>query len=188
METTSQQALIRRPALRRGLTIMEMMVSLSITGMLLAGLVTAFVTSADAVEMNDQFFRATQAARVTLNQVLVECRRADALQCSSSGVYDYFDVIRPAEVLEPDEVFRRYKYDAVNKHLTLTIFYTDGTSSPSYIMVRNVEAAEFGPPQVGVDANNATVVQRLPVVLTVKVGKNVVTLHGAAGPRRAMKF
>jgi len=186
MDTLSRR--FRSRTRRRGLTIMEMMVSLSITGMLLTGLATAFVTSADAVSANEQFFRATQAARVTLNQVLVECRRADALQCSSSGTYDYFDVIRPVEVLETDEVFRRYKFDALTKQLTLTIHYADGTTSPAYVMVRNVEAAEFGPPQTGVDDNNATVVQRLPVVLTVKVGKNVVTLHGAAGPRRAMKF
>lgn len=178
--------ILRRP--RRGITMMEMMVSLSITGMLLAGLASAFVTSADAVEMNEQFFRATQAARITLNQVLVECRRADALQCSSTGTYDHFDVIRPQEVLEPNEVFRRYRYDQAGKRITLTIHYADGTTSPAYTMVKNVEDAQFGPPQTGVDFNNATVVKRLPVVITIKTGRNVVTLNGAAGPRRAMQF
>ena len=173
---------------RRGLTMMETIVSIAITGMLLTGLASAFVTSADAVEMNEQFFRATQAARVTLNQVLVECRRADALQCSSTGTYDYFDVIRPEEVLDENEVFRRYRFDATAKQITLTIHYNDSTTSQAYVMVRNVEAAEFGPPQTGVDSNNAVVVKRLPVVLTVKVGKNTVTLNGAAGPRRAMSF
>jgi type II secretory pathway pseudopilin PulG len=173
---------------RRGLTMMETIVSIAITGMLLTGLASAFVTSADAVEMNEQFFRATQAARITLNQVMVECRRADALQCSNTGTYDYFDVIRPEEVLDENEVFRRYRYDATARQITLTIHYADETTSPAYVMVRNVEAAQFGPPQTGVDSNNATVVKRLPVVLTVRVGKNVVTLNGAAGPRRAMSF
>ena len=177
---------------RRGLTIMEAMVSISITTMLLAGLATAFVSSTEAVEQNEQFFRATQAARVTLNQVLVECRRSDALRCRNTatdpGPYDHFDVIRPQEVLDPNESFRRYRFDAANKRITLTLHYTDGTTSPSYVMVRNVEAAEFGPPQTGVDSNNASVVQRMPVALTIKVGRNVVTLNGAAGSRRAMKF
>lgn len=168
--------------------MMETMVSLAITSLLLSGLATAFVTSADAVEQNEQFFRATQAARVTLNQILVECRRADALQCSSTTTYDYFDVIRPEEVLDEDEVFRRYRYDAEKRQLTMTLHYVDGTTSPTYVMVRNVDAAQFGPPQTGTDFNNAVVVQRLPVVLTVKVGKNAVTLNGAAGPRRAMSF
>jgi type II secretory pathway pseudopilin PulG len=117
---------------RHGLTMMETIVSIAITGMLLTGLASAFVTSADAVEMNEQFFRATQASRVTLNQVLVECRRADALQCSSSGPYDYFDVIRPEEVLEDNEVFRRYQYDAVMKQITLTIHYANDTPRTSW--------------------------------------------------------
>ena len=176
----------RRP--RRGLTLMEAMVSISITTMLLAGISASFVSSANAVNANDQFFRATQAARVTMNQILVECRRADAVQCSSTGTYDYFDVIRPAEVLDPNEVYRRYRYDAANKQITLTIRYADGTDSAAYVMARNVSAATFGPPQMGIDANNASVVQRLPISLTTKVGGNVVTLNGAAGPRRAMKF
>lgn len=186
--TRTRLAHRRTPRARRGLTMMEAMVSLSITGMLLAGLASAFVTSADAVEQNEQFFRATQAARVTLNQVLVECRRSDALQCSSTGAYDHFDVIRPQEVLEPNELYRRYRFDPAAKQVTLTIHYADGTAGPPYVMVRNVQAAAFGPPQMGVDANNATVVQRMPVVLTVKVGRNAVTLNGAAGSRRAMRF
>lgn len=173
---------------RRGVTLMEAMISISITGMLLAGITSAFVTSADAVEQNEQFFRATQAARVTLNQVVVECRRSDALQCSDTGTYDYFDVIRPQEVLDPNEVFRRYRFEAADNRITLTLHYADGTTSPSYVMVRNVRAAEFGPPQMGVDANNAAVVQRMPVVLTIQVGRNAVTLNGAAGSRRAMTF
>src|SRR3954454_7713215 len=118
---------------RRGLTLMEAMVSISITTMLLAGIAASFVSSANAVSANDQFSRATQAARVTMNQVLVECRRADAVQCSSTTAYDYFDVIRPVEVLDPNEVYRRYRYDATNKQITLTIHYADGTDSAAYV-------------------------------------------------------
>jgi type II secretory pathway pseudopilin PulG len=173
---------------RRGLTLMEAMISLSITTMLLAGIATSFVSSANAVSANEQFSRATQATRVTMNQILVECRRADAVQCSSTGTYNYFDVIRPTEVLDPNEVYRRYRYDATNKQITLTIHFADGTDSPAYVMVRNVQAATFGPPQMGVDSNNASVVQRLPVTLTIKIGGNVITLNGAAGPRRALRF
>jgi hypothetical protein len=167
---------------------MEAMVSMAITTMLLAGIATAFVASADAVEQNDQFFRASQAARTTMTQVLVEARRADAVMCGENGATDYFDVIRPEEVLEPEESYRRYKFDPTTRQVTLTIYKLDGTTTGPFVMVRNVESATFGPPQMGVDANNATVVQRLPVTLTIKVGKNLITLNGAAGPRRAMKF
>src|SRR3954468_1677046 len=155
---------------RRGLTLMEAMVSISITTMLLTGIASSFVSSADAVSANDAFFRSSQAARVTLNQMLVEIRRADAVQCSNTGTYDYFDVIRPVEVLDPNEVYRRYRFDATNRRLTMRLHLADGTDGPEIIMVRNVAAAQFGPPQTGVDSNNATVVQRLPVSLTVGSG------------------
>jgi type II secretory pathway pseudopilin PulG len=178
----------RRPRQRLGLTLMETMVSLSITTMLLAGVATAFVTSADAVSANESFARSTQAARVTLNQILVEVRRADAVRCSSTGTYDYFDVIRPTETLDPNEVYRRYRFDAANRRMTMRLHLADGTDGPEIVMVRNVSAAEFGPPQMGVDSNNSTVVQRLPVSLSVGVGPNAITLNGAAGPRRALKF
>ncbi|MDB5297356.1 MAG: hypothetical protein JWO31_3339 [Phycisphaerales bacterium] len=181
-------AYCRRLRTRRGLSMVELMISVSITTMLLAGVVTAFVASADAVETNDQFFRATQAARVTVNQMVVECRRSDALRCDAGGADDYFDVIRPTEVLDPDEAYRRYRYDPAGRRVTLTVYHLDGTAGPTYTMVRNVAAARFGPAQTGVDANNATVVQRLPIALTVQVGRSSVTLNGAAGSRRAMKF
>jgi prepilin-type N-terminal cleavage/methylation domain-containing protein len=174
--------------LRRGLTMMEMMVSMSITTMLLAGVAGSFVSSANVVSANDAFFRASQAARVTLNQVVVECRRADAVQCSNTGTYDYIDVIRPVEVLETNEVFRRYRYDVANRQLTMTLRYADGTDGTPRVMVRNVAAATFGPPQMGVDSNNATVVQRLPISVTIGVGPNAITMTGSTSPRRAMKY
>jgi hypothetical protein len=173
---------------RRGLSLMEAMVSLSITTMLLAGVATAFVASADAVTANEAFARSTQAARVTLNQMLVEVRRSDAVRCSATGTYDFVDVIRPTETLDPNEVYRRYRFDAANKRLTMRLHLADGTDGPEIVMVRNVSAAAFGPPEMGVDSNNATVVQRLPVSLAVGVGPNAITLNGAAGARRAMKF
>ena len=85
-----------KPGRRRfGVTMMEMMVSMTITSMLLAGVAGSFVSSANVVTANDAFFRASQAARVTLNQVVVECRRAEAVQCSNTGIYNYFEIIRP---------------------------------------------------------------------------------------------
>lgn len=178
-----------KPGRRRfGVTMMEMMVSMTITSMLLAGVAGSFVSSANVVTANDAFFRASQAARVTLNQVVVECRRAEAVQCSNTGIYNYFEIIRPVEVLEINEVSRRYTFDSANRWITLTIHYVDGSDSTPRIMVRNVSSASFGPPQMGVDSNNATVVQRMPVSITIGVGANAVTMSGATGPRRAMKY
>lgn len=171
---------------RRGISLVETLISVVIMAMLMTGLASAFITSSDAIELNEQFFRATQAARVSLNQILVECRRADAVQCGNTSAYDYFDVIRPPHSREVNENFRRYAYDSANKRLTLTIHYLDGTTSSTWILVRNVDSATFGPPEIGTDSEGDSVVQQFPVELTIRIGKNVITLEGAAAPRRAM--
>src|SRR4051812_31391096 len=76
---------------RRGLSIIEVMISLTISAFLLVAVAAAYNASADAVEMNDKFFRATQAGRVTMNQLLTEIRRADSVEVGTN----YINVIRP---------------------------------------------------------------------------------------------
>lgn len=173
---------------RRGLSMVEALIALSICSALLVATGAAFTASASAVQNNTDFSKATQTARVTLNQMLVEIRRADSIQCASTTTAGaYFDVIRPSGSLLPNETSRRYAFDATNNQLTLTIF-TTGATATTYVLAHNITGASFGPPQIGTDANNASVVQRLPVTLTVKVGQNVITLSGAEGPRRALRY
>ena len=83
---------------------------------------------------------------------------------------------------------RRFKYDPTNKRVTLQIFYgATSTGGTVYEMASNISAVGFGPAVMGQDWNNTTVVQHVPISVSVTVGKNFVTLNGAAGPRRAQK-
>src|SRR4051812_7948867 len=59
----------------RGLSLVECLISLAITALLLTGVAAAFRASAAAIKINDQFFRASQAARISLNQIMTEVRR-----------------------------------------------------------------------------------------------------------------
>lgn len=174
----------RRP-LARGLSLPEVMISLTITAGLLVSVAGAFVAASSAVDSNDQFFRATQAARVSLNQLTNEIRRADVVQVNSGS---QLDVQRPAENMPAaNEIYRRYAYDSTGKRLTMQIFYSGGTSSAVYTLARNVSSASFGPADTGQDSLGQTVVTRVPITVKVAVGKNSVTLTGSAGPRRALK-
>ena len=173
---------------RRGLSMIEAMIAMGISSMLLVAVSGAFTASSQAVETNDQFFRASQTSRVVLHQMLGEIRRADLVQCDPTETdLTYFDVIRAAEDITPGEVYRRYKYDATTRQLVLTIFKSGGVVSARYVLANNVDSATFGPPQNGNNSANVLVVQRLPVTVTVKVGSNYIALNGAAGPRRALK-
>lgn len=175
----------RPRAPRRGLSLVEVMISLTISTFLLVAVAAAYNASADAVEMNDRFFRATQAGRVTMNQLLTEIRRADSVQVFS----DKIDVIRPVQNRLANETYRTFAYDAANKQMKLQIHYNSppaaAPDSPWYSLARNVELATFGPAEVQKDANNTDVVTRVPVQLVVKIKNNEVRLSGASGPRRA---
>ena len=59
------------------------MISLAITTMLLTAIAAAFHSSSQIIKENDEFFRATQAGRVCLNQILTEVRRSDAIACTT---------------------------------------------------------------------------------------------------------
>ena len=175
----------RRTFARRGLSIAEVLISLTISAFLLVAVAAAYSASADAVEMNDRFFRATQAGRVTMNQLLTEIRRADAVDVSTANV---IKIMRPAQNRSsPYELERWYAYDPANKQVTLQIRYTSASlipPTPKYSLSRNVDQATFGPPEQDPVTG---VVMRVPITLVVKIGNNEVRLSGSSGPRRAAK-
>src|SRR5438046_9081461 len=100
---------VARRVAPRGLSIIEMMISLTISSFLLVAVAAAYNASANAVEMNDRFFRATQAGRVTMNQVLTEIRRADWVACSPAN--DTLYVTRPSPTRTTDADSREFTYD-----------------------------------------------------------------------------
>lgn len=176
----------RHHPLPGGFSIAEVMLSLAITSMLLVGVAAAYSASADAVDGNDQFFRATQAARVTMNQLLTEVRRADSVDTSDVAPFDTVFVTRDPDLRLTEEQYREFKYDAAGKKITLQIVFkkaSDNTiyKSPLYTMCRNVDECKFGPP----DKNAAGVEVRVPVTVVVKSGGHTIRLSDTSGPRRA---
>ena len=179
---------------RRGLSIVEVMISLTISSFLLVAVAAAYNASASAVEMNDRFFRATQAGRVTMNQLLTEIRRADRVACSSTS--DTIIVTRPSATATKDgantEVQRWFRYNAATKKVTVQIYYErpDLTiyGGPVFSLASNVESATFGPPDTMPNpAGGAALETRVPVTIEVKIGGNAVRLSGSSGPRRLMQ-
>src|SRR2546423_5490584 len=116
---------------RRGMGIIEVMISVSISASLLVAVAAAFKASSNAINRNDEFFRCTQAGRISLNQMLTEIRRADAVQVNGTTSVD---IIRPTQSRLPNEVHRTFSYDATNQRITLQIFYTTGPASPLYTL------------------------------------------------------
>jgi type II secretory pathway pseudopilin PulG len=151
---------------RRGLSIAELMISLAISAMLLAAVAAAFAVSTSAINMNDDFFRASQAARVSVNQIMTEVRRCQ------SGVVDP----QSLELTLNTGQKRTYAFDPVAQELRMTI-HTGILPEPVYRLASDVSSLRF-------DTDGTTV----SMTMTVKVGDNSVTLSGSALPRRLVTY
>ena len=145
--------------------LIELLVSLAIAAALLTAVAAAYAATTSAIRVNDEFFRASQAARVSINQIMAEVRKC------SSGVVDT-DAI---ELTNAAGEKRVYSFDVATNRLLLT--FPDVIGAPSYTLARNVDDVEF-----------FTDGLTTSMTVTIEVGQNKVTLSGSAMPRRTMTF
>ena len=163
--SVATQSNVRHRQRRRGLGLIELLVSLAISSALLTAVGVAYAASAQAIEANDQFFRASQAARVSVNQIMAEVRKCQ------SGVVDTASVEISPAVGEK----KLYAFDSASHRLTLTL--PDQLTPPTYTLAHNVTSALF-----------YTDGQTISMTVTVKIGNNEVTLNGSAMPRRTVSY
>ncbi len=156
MRTVPATHLIKKS--RRGLSLAEVMISLAISAMLLTAVAAAFSASSEAIEINDQFFRASQAARVSMNQILTEIRRANAVQVPAGN--------SSLSMITFDNKDRTYSYDAANKRLKLIT--NDVLTDPDYTLASNCTSTTF-------DVDTFTDAGGI---------KHVIRLTGSAAPRK----
>ena len=173
---------VRRRSRRHGLSLIEVLMALALTAMLLTAAGMAFQVSADSVQANDEFFRATQAARISMHQILTQVRRG-SVQLAWNPKWIRLTTAPDAGQTVGDDV--TYSYDATAKQLKLIT--NDVTTDPDYVLASNVTDLTFDV-EPGTDYNNAPCVARVTVMIKVKVGKNEVLLSGAAAPRRNLRY
>jgi prepilin-type N-terminal cleavage/methylation domain-containing protein len=162
--SVARSATVRRRKTRRGLSLIESLVSLTISATLLTAVAAAYKGANDAVRLNDEFFRASQAARVSVNQVMAEVRKCQ------SGVVD-----KPyLELITATGQTRTYVYDPEQATLTMTI---DGPVPTTVKMASNVTSCEF-------DTDGTTI----SMTVVIQVGNNQISLNGSAIPRRVVTY
>jgi hypothetical protein len=151
------------------------MISLAIAATLLTATAMAYSASMRAVDMNDQFFRASQAARVSTNQIMTEVRR-----CATWYVDDHDPhqlQIKTAPIADRPAQTWIYTYDPTAKQLMVSIQSINPV--PIMPVARNVEDVQFTK-----DAAGTTVC----MLIRVKVGDNEVTVCGSASPRKQVTY
>lgn len=127
---------LRKSKSNTGFTLVEMLLSLMILGMLLAAAALAFNASATNYSQNEAMFKAMNTARQALLRITTEIRTAqdvalmpsatdpDSSQCSMH-TSDGRDIT--------------YRYNSGNN----TLYLDDNIASSSYVMCENVTAITF---------------------------------------------
>ncbi|MFI5381132.1 MAG: PilW family protein [Tepidisphaerales bacterium] len=159
---------------RRGLTLIDAMMSLTICALLLSAIAVAFSSSSQAINANDQFTRCAQSCRVAVGQIMADVRQADAVQVGTASV----DIIRP------DASECTYSYNATNKNLVLT----RAGDPTQYVLASDVTSCSFAADVQPDPKTQINRVVRATATITVTTGKNTVTLGGSAAPRRAIVY
>jgi prepilin-type N-terminal cleavage/methylation domain-containing protein len=167
---------------RRGLSLVEIMVALAITATLLTAAAVAFNASSAIVTANDEFFRATQAARVSMHQILTQVRRGSVNTAWNATTLRLITAANDDGSGEDD-----ITYSFVSADKKLKLITNDVLTDPDYVLASNVSDLKFGV-EIGEDYTKAPCVVRVTVSITVRVGDNVVTLSGSAAPRRNLVY
>ena len=154
----------RRYLIRRGIGLIEVLIGVAISAILLTAVGAAFASTLRTIEQNDQFFRASQAARVSMNQMLNGIR-----WCQSGTVDDH-----KLELTIITGATRIYQFDQQNKTLMMSL--SDQTLQP-VPLAHNVSHMKF-----------STDGKSIAVSMTVKIDSSTVTLHGSAVPRRNVVY
>jgi hypothetical protein len=164
----------RRP--HRGIGMIEALIGLAIAAALLTAVAIGFVASACAISENDEFFRAAQSGRVSLNRILTQVRRGTpANDSTATSLHLLTD--------RGDDV--TYRYDASSK--TLSLVTNTIVTDPDYVIARNVSRCSFGT-QSGVDPTGHTCISRATVMIAVTIGDNQILYSGSAAPRRSLAY
>lgn len=150
---------------RRGLSLIEVMISLAIMAILLTAVASSFMASSSVIEMNDKFFRATQAGRVSVNQIMSTLRQCKTVDVDTHSL----DVTTATDS-------RSYEFDSTNK--TLVMNMSDGMGGTlTQTLAHNVKNVTF-----------STDTKTVSMLITVEVGNNSITLSGSAMPRRSVAY
>ncbi len=160
--------------------MVEAMISLAIASALLTAVGVAFSSTTQAIRINDEFFRASQASRVSLTRVMHQVRLGIVDEASTATSLHLITNGAPV----PRDV--TYEYDAANKIVKL-ITNDDLTDAAYFVMARDVTQCKFIV-DLGVDYNNSVCVSRVTMNIAVQKGNNEIFLSGSAAPRRTLVY
>lgn len=173
---------------RRGLSLAEILIASSIIAMLLLSVSMAYQASAQSIEANDRFVRASQTARISVRNIISAVRTSEACQVGDSnrqGNNTIADETKLSIILAGGSVV---VYEFLPDERQLVYRIEDATSPVEVVMARNVEFVRFTGeiephPETGI---RRTV--RVLIEMQVLVEGQSLYLCGSSVPRREMIY
>ena len=166
----------------RAFTMVEMLISLAIIGMLLAAVAMAMHGVLLSYRENAKIAEVVQAARVVLHRMMSEVRTADAIDTDSSRL----SIIPPVNA----EGITQIQYQLADGVLTYQRTISGQESSQPLIATNeDVQLLNFSVSrQTAVDGEGQTYTRSVTAQLTLKSGENVFPVTASACPRRNLPY
>lgn len=163
---------------RRGMTLVELLISLAISATLLVAAAGAYSAAGSAIEVNDQFFRSSQQARVCMGQFVKEVRQAQkVLSVNSTQV----------QLIAANGHDRLWQYVAATTTTPGQIRVIDNTTATTRVAASNVNHAAFNF-KSGKIPNKTTWPVQVSLILQVQLGLDQAVLSGGAAPRQEIPY
>jgi prepilin-type N-terminal cleavage/methylation domain-containing protein len=159
-----------------GFTVVELLLSLAIAALLLAGVATAINASFTNYRENEDMSKAINNARQALNRITNDLRTADAADPASPA--------NECSLITANGDDITYRYNNANDTLYLVTNYD--LTDPDYVLCNNVTAMTFTK-QTFVDGTQ-TKVRSVQVSITVSSGNAEQKISGAAVIRRNLSW
>ena len=167
------------PAARRGLTVVEMLISLALMAALLASIAGGMYASMRTFEENDDMAAVSQSSRYILNRMTSEVRTADAVDASSPTL---LRIIPPPNV--ENIAMIEYQFSSGTLIYKRTIAGVT-TSSVLLDTAGDVQIKSFtATPVLGPDSQGVTCTKSVTIRMELQAGNKTFPMTASASPRR----
>ncbi len=166
---------VARKTVRRGISLIEMLIALTISAVLLLAVGMAFNASFANYSENQEMVDAVQSSRLLLHRIMTQARRSTYLNVTSEG--------RRIQVETADDNYQYvYVYVPAENQVLLSRTNLQTLVSEDLGQVSNVTGFLIPAEQWGANPD------RLTLSMTVRYGSNESTLSGSAVPRSTIEF
>jgi prepilin-type N-terminal cleavage/methylation domain-containing protein len=167
-----------KSTLTRGFTLIEILISLVILGMMMAAVGLAFNASVTNYTSNANMFQAMSTARQAMMRMTSDLRTATAVSST--------DPATQCSMTTADGRNITYQFDSASNRLNLVV--NIGPSPGTYVLCRNVSALTFTRTSAPADPPDHPLayVKNVRINMSVTVGNEVQTVASAAVIRRNM--